>query len=1225
MTVNTLLSSTPTPFRRIIFGLDVGIASVGWCVLAPDDQVIVDLGVRTFDQAQDSGEWRGIKCTRRRLYRRAKRKRQMRALLVQHGLIEREDALDATPAISPWQLRVEGLERLLSPLEWARVLHHIIAHPGFYWSRKGEEQAELNADEAEQQDEADSADTEKKKGKDKEGKAKLKDAIQGVRAALLNDKTPAQYILETSPHVWRNKDGQYTRAIPREALAAELERLFERQQALGNPHANEALKTALLGTGDHKTGLLWARKAAISAEDLLGMVGTCTFEKDEKRAAKATYSAERHVLLTRILNLRLYDNGIERPPTDAERARLIELAYAKAVLTYADVRDALRELPGNTAIEIANVAIRSKKKKKAIKKAAKARAQQTHEQPGLPGIEAPPAPPPIPALSWSNDDLAARFVSLNAWRALRHAFAQAGRDATFAALAKDAHAGNPAMLDAIATAMTIHKEDDTLRAALADLGLASEDVDALLAASTTPFRAFHRLSLKALGKILPYMAKGLSYDAACAEAGYNHSAPNGADRQTLLPPIFVKNEDGEIIENPLIADRIPRNPQVLRSLNHAVKIINALVKEYGSPHAVHIELTRDLKKTEAERAEAFRRSRERDKKREALKKEFGEHVDLLRHELYEAQGGICPYSGAVIDRSRLNDKGYVEIDHILPLSRSFNDSQANKVLVMTEENREKKNRTPFEYFGHDPERWSRFVAYVHTHAEQLGRRRVLNLLNTTFAEQEQEFRDRALTDTGYIARFLKDFIEQYLAFAPDDAGETQGRCLTVNGSITGLLRWQWGLNPGRPKGDGEDAATGKDRSTHRHHAVDAAIIAACSPALIHRINTDAGKSEAQRRSLWEGIPDPTTGEIKNPKAYDRNRIRFTQPWPTFADELRERIHPRYGVLHYRRSRKKLRARMKAFGYSAEALRHVRPLFVSRSPTIKHAGALHKATILSGKPRGGIPGLYQRVALKDLTLKHFQHLDALEAALAAGKSVQEVQEIERKIALADPRRNLALYIALRNHLRDHDGEGKKAFGDKPFLRPNAKDADNRCNQVSHVRLRANNKPESCMKISDGYAPADSMLRVDVIQERTPKGTRYRLIPIYAHQVAHWQRTGQLPMKMIRIHKPESEWDTFDEAATITINGQPHPRYRFLFSLYPDDLVRIESDSGREMVGYYKSCNRYDATISLAPHDAAHSEAQVKFGIATARALEKLQVDVLGHVSRAKPETVRAGLA
>ena len=116
----------------LTFGFDIGIASVGWAVLSPPR--IIDLGVRAFDKAETAKEGdslnlvrRTARLMRRRLRRRAWRLTKLARTLKRFGLIGDLQLFQPQHPFSHslWRLRKEGLDRLLSAEEWARVIYHI--------------------------------------------------------------------------------------------------------------------------------------------------------------------------------------------------------------------------------------------------------------------------------------------------------------------------------------------------------------------------------------------------------------------------------------------------------------------------------------------------------------------------------------------------------------------------------------------------------------------------------------------------------------------------------------------------------------------------------------------------------------------------------------------------------------------------------------------------------------------------------------------------------------------------------------------------------------------------------------------------------------------------------------------------------------------------------------------------------------------------------------------
>ena len=272
--------------------------------------------MRCFDKAETAKEGDPLNLTRRqarllrrRLYRRAWRLTQLARLLKREGLIHDAKLFAQSPGFtdSAWELRRQGLDRLLSPLEWARVIYHLCKHRGFHWTSKAEEARADSNDEG---------------GRVKKG---LKHT-----AALMRDKgyrSAAEMVLAEFPDAQRNKRGQYDKALSRVLLGEELALLFTTQRRLGNPHATERFELLVEGNGDRKSGLFWQQKPALAGADLLKMLGKCTFEKTEYRAAKASFSAERHVWLTRLNNLRIGIDGRSRPLNEAEREAALLLPY----------------------------------------------------------------------------------------------------------------------------------------------------------------------------------------------------------------------------------------------------------------------------------------------------------------------------------------------------------------------------------------------------------------------------------------------------------------------------------------------------------------------------------------------------------------------------------------------------------------------------------------------------------------------------------------------------------------------------------------------------------------------------------------------------------------------------------------------------------------------------------------------------------------------------------
>lgn len=1113
--------------KNLTFGFDIGIASVGWAVLAPDR--IVALGVRAFDKAETAKEGeslnlarRSARLMRRRLYRRAWRQTKVARLLKRENLIADARLFHGQrPApVSPWQLRVEGIDRLLAPEEWARVIYHLCKHRGFHWISRAEE---------------------KKAGEDAKGEGgKVK---QGLAATtkLMREKgyrTAAEMVLAEFPDAQRNKQGDYGKALSRVLLAEEIGILFDRQRVLGNLHTGATFQSALVGNGDRKSGLFWLQKPALTGENLLKMLGRCTFEKSEYRAPKASFTAERHVWLTRLNNLRIVVDGETRPLNEQERRIALPLPYNQAGdLTHKQLRAAL------TKAGVLDESFRFAK---------------------FPYVQS--------ADGKTKDPESAVLVKLPSWQEQRKLLKDKGLETEWQGMAGAAIEGNPDLLDQIAWVLSVYKDDTEIERELGKLNLPGGKamIDAL---GEIRFDKFSNLSLKALREIVPYMEAGQRYDEACEAAGYHHSQlfKLGEGEERYLPPFYSgRDKDGRMVFSDDLD--IPRNPVVLRALNQARKVMNALIREYGSPASVHIEMARDLSRPMDERKKiksAQDEYRERnDKVKATFADEFGmpaKSREFEKFQFYSEQQGKCAYSIEPLDLHRvLHDIGYAEVDHALPYSRSFDDSKNNKVLVLARENRNKGNATPYEYLdgANDSERWRRFVAWVEGNKTYRLAKRI-RLLRKNFGTEEAEgFRERNLNDTRYICKFFKTYVERYLKLADDSESK---RCVVLSGQLTAFLRARWGLLKIRSDSD-------------RHHALDAVVVAACSHGMVKRLSDYSRRKELE--AVRDGFVNMETGEIVNAALFDQLERHFPVPWHEFRQELETRL--------FTDDPAQLRSWIERLGtHTPEALDALKPLFVSRAPQRRNGGAAHKDTIYAQperlKAQGGVT---QKVSLASLTLADF------------GEPGNE----ETPCKLIDPHRNERLYTAIRERLEAHGGKGDKAFPASYPLRKPDRDG-NPTGPVVRSVTKVIDK-QSGIPIRGGLAKNDTMLRVDVFT----KGGKFHLVPVYVHH-----RVKGLPDRAIASSKDEVGWTLIDES------------FAFCFSLHSNDFVRVSQKGKTPILGYYSSCHRGTGNINLWAHDRntqVGKNGMIEgIGVKTALSIEKFHVDVLGNLYPAPAEKRR----
>lgn len=734
-------------------GLDIGIASIGWAVLNYDDNRIEDLGVRCFNAAEDPKTKASLalprrltRGARRRLRRRAGRLQRAKLLFVEHGLVpeERIDSLyivTAGEAKDPWELRNLALQQILEPTELARALFHIIKRRGFKSNRKAV-----------------------KDGSDEDGKVLLS---IGENRQIMQEhgyRTAGQmYALDVKfCDRKRNTTDNYTHSVDRPTLEQEITIIFEEQKRLGNALATDDLRDKVLSIFN------WQMPYA-KGDDIIKMIGYCTFEPEEIRAPVNAYSRERFMLLQKINHMNLTVMGSLMALSPEEKAKLVELAYKRAKVTYTQVRKALELDPEQARFIGVNY--------------SRGRKKDDGEYNPLEGEKD-------------------TCFELKGYHAMRKCFDKAG--------VWDSIKGNPDLLDTLAEALTYYKTDDDIAEYLR--GNKVDEPIVLAALQCETFSKAGHMSLKAIRKVLPYLEQGMIYSDACTAAGYNHSSPLDGVPQYKLP---------------VIPEELTNNPVVMRALCQARKVVNAVIERYGSPTYVRIEMARDVGKSKDDRAEIQKRQKENEENKNRavayyisqfpeIPESAVKGDELLKMRLYREQNGRCGYSQEIIELYRLRDHGYVEIDHILPFSRSFDNGYNNKVLVLNHENQNKRNRTPREYLEGNPQRWKQFEDWVMTTYTR-NRNKRDNMLRKDFSEQKQtEFIERNLTDTKYIARAFSQFLRQNLKFA-DPTVKVPVR--SMNGRITSMMRGLWGLEKIRSEND-------------LHHAMDACVIAATEQRMV---------------------------------------------------------------------------------------------------------------------------------------------------------------------------------------------------------------------------------------------------------------------------------------------------------------------------------------------------------------------------------------------------------
>lgn len=888
-----------------VLGFDIGIASIGWAFV--EDGELKDCGVRIFTKAENPKDGsslalprREARGARRRLARRKGRLYALKDLICKEFGLNLSDYLANAGELprayhtskdtkSPYQLRTEALHRKLTPDEFARVILHIAKHRGY-----GNKHAKESTD---------SENGKVKKAINENAKIMADKGYQSVGQYLYNEfyqksrdfseampKSPLN-TQDTQEFVnVRNKAESYARCVSQKELENELTLIFKRQREFGFKFKDATYKiydeNSKIKELDFENAVLQTAFLQRPLKSFADKVGKCTFFENEPRAPKDSLSAMEFVALTRIINTLANISKRSGEVYSAQKVReILSIVLEKGEITYKNLRkiialDEKMQFPKDSKLDYAKGEDAEKAKLIEFRKLKDFRK-------ALGGFE-----------GFTRVELDIIAVCI--------------------ALIKD----KVALLDTLKLGQTKDiKLNEAQKVALSNVSK-KLDENQRKELSELNFDKFIDLSFKALEAILPLMRgeapncnnECKRYDEAWREAGLVEVAKS-TQKGNKLPPLLEYEQN---LANPVVA----------RALAEYRKVLNAILAKYGKVHKIHLEFTRQAGVSTKERAQIIAEQNKRLKANEEARKrcaDFGlepSAINMLKLKLWQEQSKFCVYSGREITREDLANPNALQIDHIYPYSRSFDDSQNNKVLVYASANQHKLNKTPFEAFGSDTQQWGKILGLI----KKLPKPKKNRIANKNFNDKEGGFIARNIVDTSYIATLTASYTDAFIEFLPLSESEdtTLGRgqkgskkhITVVNGSLTATMRHYWGLNSLLDDKNSEV----KDRSNHLHHALDAIIIAYANDSIIKAFS-DFKKIQEQNKARL------IAKEIESSE-YKISR-RFFAPSNFENNEA------------FRQSIKR-----KILGESSQNGEQIGGIFVSKPPRKRARGALHKETFTS---------------------------------------------------------------------------------------------------------------------------------------------------------------------------------------------------------------------------------------------------------------------------------------
>ena len=799
----------------LVLGLDIGIGSVGVGILNKVTGEIIHKNSRIFPAAQaENNLVRRTNRQGRRLTRRKKHRRvRLNRLFEESGLIT--DFTKISINLNPYQLRVKGLTDELSNEELFIALKNMVKHRGISYLDDASD----------------------------DGNSSVGDYAQIVKenSKQLETKTPGQIQLERYQTYGQlrgdftvEKDGKKHRLInvfPTSAYRSEALRILQTQQEF-NPQITDEFINRYLeiltgkrkyyhGPGNEKSRTDYGRyrTSGETLDNIFGiLIGKCTFYPDEFRAAKASYTAQEFNLLNDLNNLTV--------PTETKK---LSKEQKNQIINYVKNEKAMG--PAKLFKYIAKL------------------------------------------LSCDVADIKGYRIDKSG-KAEIHTFEAYRKMKTLETL--DIEQMDRETLDKLAYVLTLNTEREGIQEALehefADGSFSQKQVDELVqfrkANSSIFGKGWHNFSVKLMMELIPEL-----YETS-------------EEQMTILTRLGKQKTTSssnktKYIDEKLLTEEI-YNPVVAKSVRQAIKIVNAAIKEYGDFDNIVIEMARETNEDDEKKAIQKIQKANKDEKDAAMLKAanqyngkaelphsvFHGHKQLAtKIRLWHQQGERCLYTGKTISiHDLINNPNQFEVDHILPLSITFDDSLANKVLVYATANQEKGQRTPYQALDSMDDAWSfrELKAFVRESKTLSNKKKEYLLTEEDISKFDvrKKFIERNLVDTRYASRVVLNALQEHFR-----AHKIDTKVSVVRGQFTSQLRRHWGIE--------------KTRDTYHHHAVDALIIAASSQLNLWKKqkNTLVSYSEDQ-------LLDIETGELISDDEYKESV--FKAPYQHFVDTLKSK-------------------------------------------------------------------------------------------------------------------------------------------------------------------------------------------------------------------------------------------------------------------------------------------------------------------------------------------------
>lgn len=895
-----------------ILGLDMGVGSVGWACMLTDEQNeperILDLGSRIFDPQGASMEDRRIaRGTRRVLRRRKARVTRTKNLFKKYKMLSEEQiqAVYQTKGKvlpNPYLLKLKGKKEGLTSEELLITLVHYAKGRGFKSNRKVIEDEESKKGQAASANEEQKLLFAKQHTEAKLKEKQLQDPEYTITNLLLEEVGQSKSVK------LRNTSGEYTHGITRKMIEDEVTKILDCQIQCGV--ISEDFKHDFLNILLHQRLFIDGPDFGPYHKPFEKMIGRCGFT-GEPRAPKSSLTYELFTLVQKLCDLRYRKEGSreEYRLSVTQIEHLVDKARNSKSITYKLVREEIGEPVKFKGLEL----------------------NRTDYYKLVDELKAHPELDLREEVEKAKEKV--EIFKLKNYAKLKNELSKRlGKGITL----------EDQQYDLIADCLTRNKSDEEIRKylngereTLKNVTLPPEVQDVVVQLSDQGFSEFGKVSLSFLYQILPLMIhEGKDYYEATKQCGYGHTQKHINEVEMDCIPII-----NEILET---LDKTVTNRGVVRTLVETRKVVNAIIRKYGKPSQIHVEMARELTKSDDEKNKLMQEQQANQILNSSLRYQiFSQHPDkfrsiesiksedLLQYRLYLEQRGICPYTLAVTgdeQLAKIHERDLftqeVEIDHIIPYTLCYDDRMENKTLVKKQRNQEKGNRVPMLYLKGLPGE-AKYRTWIKQNTAISMNKKERYLAEKVDERFLNDYRARTINDTRYATKAFKEILQYSFPSV---------KVKSYTGQITAKLRGVWGLNglthswasPNykMKKSSNEDINALyiklndlilnnvskrsaeyrkvqqeivklmrndeiKNRDNHLHHAVDAVIIACATDKIRRRVEMhEVAKAQSKSEIIQFQIPvwDPETGEVLRMATFEMSQEDYrasNKEWDIF--------------------------------------------------------------------------------------------------------------------------------------------------------------------------------------------------------------------------------------------------------------------------------------------------------------------------------------------------------